>query len=65
MTSKYISYLMRMWKSEDPLKKGCFASLENPRTKKIIYFRSVEDMFAFLRDDFIMDDSVRIQNEDV
>lgn len=64
MTSKYISYLIRMWGSDESLREGCFASLEDPHTKKILYFRSAEALFAFLREDFFTDDNEKFQKED-
>jgi hypothetical protein len=49
MSKLYFSYLMRIWRSQDALHEDWFASLEEPSTKKLIHFKSIEDLFEFIR----------------
>ena len=44
------SYLLRLWRSEDPGASDWRASLEVPETGKRIGFASLEQLFAFLMD---------------
>lgn len=48
MSQNYFSYLMRIWRSEDPLQGGWFASLEEPSTNKTLFFKTMEELFVFL-----------------
>ena len=44
----YFSFLIRIWKSSDPLQEAWFASLEDPATKTLTYFKTLDDLFEFL-----------------
>ncbi len=44
----YFSYLLRMWQAEEEGRLVWRASLENPRTGKILFFASLLDLFRFL-----------------
>ena len=48
ITAKYYSYLIRIWQSEDQAKGQWFASLEDPSTKKTVYFKTMDELFSFL-----------------
>ena len=50
MTSCYSSYLLRIWRTEKQNDFEWFASLEDPKSRKVIYFKSLEQMFAFIRE---------------
>jgi len=45
----YFSFLLRIWCTPDPDGACWQASLEDPRTRQVIGFGSVEEMVAFLR----------------
>jgi len=47
-TNNYFSYLMRIWQDEDPHQEGWRASLEDPTTKQVVYFKTMEELFEFL-----------------
>lgn len=48
MTKIYLSYLLRIWQDEDSMNKNRFASLEEPSTKKMIHFKTLDELFEFL-----------------
>ena len=48
-TTHYFSYLMRIWQGEHLPGEGWLASLEDPSTKQLIYFKSIEELFGFLK----------------
>lgn len=47
--SDYISYLLCVWRSNGGCKRAWQASLQDPHTGKRIGFASLDDLFAFLR----------------
>ncbi|MBW6474776.1 MAG: hypothetical protein K0B14_16735 [Anaerolineaceae bacterium] len=47
-TTHYFSYLMRIWQGDDLPEKEWLASLEDPSTKQLTYFKSLEELFTFL-----------------
>jgi hypothetical protein len=49
MAKFYFSYLMRIWSSENAPDNDWYASLEEPSTQKLIHFKSIEDLIAFIR----------------
>ena len=49
ITSRYYSYLIRIWQDDDLPKREWLASLEDPTTQQLTYFKSLEDLFAFLQ----------------
>ncbi|MEJ2746329.1 MAG: hypothetical protein P8183_00180 [Anaerolineae bacterium] len=44
--SHYIAYLIRLWREGPGIWRGM---LENPNTGERIYFKDVDDLLAFLR----------------
>lgn len=46
----YISYLLRLWRMEDGDQPQWRAALEDPHTGQLISFTSLEELFAFLRE---------------
>jgi hypothetical protein len=46
---KYYSYLLRLWQTENPQNQGWLASLEDPHTRQVMNFTSVEQLFEFIR----------------
>ena len=48
ITAKYYSYLIRIWQSGDQAQGKWFASLEDPSTKKTVYFKTMNELFEFL-----------------
>ena len=47
---QYYSYLMRIWQSENHVENEWFASLEDPKSREVIYFKNLDQMFAFIRE---------------
>ena len=50
ITTTYFSYLIRIWQDEDLPDGTWLASLEDPSTKHVSYFKSMEELFEFLRE---------------
>ena len=50
ITAKYFSYLVRIWQGDDMPPAHWLASLEDPSQKRTLYIKSMEDLFAFLRE---------------
>jgi hypothetical protein len=48
MSKRYHSYLLRLWQPEGPEKPAWRASLEDPATRKVTSFNSLEGLFEFL-----------------
>lgn len=46
-TSSYIAYLIRLWREGPGVWRGM---LEDPNTGERIYFKDVDDLVAFLRE---------------
>lgn len=46
----YHSYLLRLWLAQEQGQTVWRASLENPRTRELLGFTSLERLFAFLQD---------------
>jgi hypothetical protein len=46
---KYYSYLLRLWQTENPQNQAWLASLEDPHTRQIVSFTSLEQLFEFLK----------------
>ena len=40
---------MRIWQEDDPPQREWLASLEDPTTKQLTYFKTIEALFAFLQ----------------
>lgn len=49
MTYKYFSFLLRIWQLENQDQEEWFASLEDPNSHEVIYFKDMENMFTKLR----------------
>jgi hypothetical protein len=49
MTSGYHAYLLRLWRVGSQQGQGWRASLEDPHTRKVLGFNSLEALFAFLQ----------------
>ena len=50
MTAHYFSYLLRIWQPDNQTADEWFASLENPKSREVVYFKNMEEMFAYLRE---------------
>ena len=48
-SADYISYLLRVWRSNGDDSSSWRASLENPHTGERMGFACLEDLFTFLR----------------
>jgi len=48
MASSYFSYLVRIWNDNNSLKGSLYVSIEEPSTKKIYHFKTLEELFDFL-----------------
>jgi hypothetical protein len=44
------SYILRLWRADEPQTAEWFASLEDPSTKERFGFSSLEQLFVFLMD---------------
>jgi len=49
ITSHYYSYLLRIWQPENPISDEWLASLEDPKSREVIYFKNMDEMFDYLR----------------
>lgn len=47
--SKYFSYLLRIWLEGDPKQRCWRAALEDPHTREIRMFESVESLFEYIK----------------
>ena len=47
--SDYLSYLLRMWRAREGGRDVWRASLHSPQTGERVTFRTLEELFAFLR----------------
>jgi hypothetical protein len=50
MSKNYFSYLMRLWHSSETAHGEWFASLEDPMTKQVLHFKSIEALYHYLLD---------------
>jgi hypothetical protein len=48
MMNKYYSYLLRLWQTNSPQPPAWRASLEDPHTRAVINFSSIEGLCKFL-----------------
>jgi hypothetical protein len=62
-TTHYFSYLMRIWQGDELPDGTWLASLEDPSTKQLIYFKSIEELFEFLKDRPDVDESQASNNQ--
>lgn len=49
-TTRYFSFLLRVWQPENEVNDGWYASLEDPKSREVVYFKNLDQMFAFLRE---------------
>ena len=49
MMKRYQSYLLRLWRGDAPEVPGWLASLEDPHTRQVVSFNSLERLFEFIR----------------
>ncbi|MDO9086444.1 MAG: hypothetical protein Q7U53_09575 [Anaerolineaceae bacterium] len=49
ITSHYYSFLLRIWQPEKQVSHEWLASLEDPKSREVIYFKNMEEMFDYLR----------------
>jgi hypothetical protein len=47
-TTRYFSYLLRIWQPENELSDEWHASLEDPKSREVIYFKNLDQMLIFL-----------------
>jgi len=45
----YLSYLLRMWRAQEKRREVWRASLQHVETGERVSFRSLDELFAFLR----------------
>ena len=50
MGSPYISYLLRIWQASDASENTWRASLEDPHTRQLVVFRSLEQLICYLEE---------------
>ncbi len=50
MTARYFSYLLRIWQPENQVGDEWLASLEDPKSREVVYFKNMEDMFSFIKE---------------
>ena len=48
MPQRYLSFLLRLWKVEDPDHPGWRASLEDPHTRQVTSFSSLATLYEYL-----------------
>jgi hypothetical protein len=49
MNRSYHSYLLRVWQSDERGQPVWLASLEDPHTRRILHFNSLEELWRFLK----------------
>jgi hypothetical protein len=49
MDKSYHAYLLRIWQSRDEPEQVWFASLEDPHTRQILMFPTLQSMFDYLQ----------------
>lgn len=54
ITTSYFSYLIRICQGDDLPRGEWLASLEDPSTKQMTYFKTMEELNEFLRKKFIV-----------
>lgn len=47
-TVHYFSYLLRIWQSENQRDDEWFVSLEDPKSREILYFKNLDQLLIFL-----------------
>ena len=47
-TTRYYSYLLRIWQPEKEVSGEWNASLEDPNSREVIYFKNLDHMLIFL-----------------
>ena len=57
IAAQYFSFLLRIWQGDDLGGAGWLASLEDPSTKQVTYFKSMEELFEFLRKRSVSDNA--------
>jgi hypothetical protein len=50
MNKSYHSYLLRVWQSDERGQPVWLASLEDPHTRRVLHFNSLEELWRFLKD---------------
>ena len=50
LTSHYYAYLLRIWQPENQIGDEWLASLEDPKSREVLYFKTLEELFYFLRE---------------
>jgi len=50
MNKTYHSYLLRVWQSDERGQPVWLASLEDPHTRRVLHFNSLEELWRFLKD---------------
>lgn len=46
--SKYIAFLLRIWPGDSPEQPAWRACLEDPHTRQILAFDSIDDLYTYL-----------------
>jgi hypothetical protein len=49
MARIYFSFLLRLWRSENPAEPAWYASLEDPHTRQVRAFRDLAALHRYLR----------------
>jgi hypothetical protein len=50
MKKTYHAYLLRFWEGGDRACPAWLASLEDPHTRRVIHFRSLEELWRYLEE---------------
>jgi len=48
MTNKYFSFLLRIWQLENQDQHEWFASLEEPKSREVVYFKDMEELSFYV-----------------
>jgi hypothetical protein len=57
MNKTYRSYLLRVWQSNERGQPVWLASLEDPHTRRVLHFNSLEELWRFLKEQVALSDS--------
>ncbi len=55
MNKSYHSYLLRIWQSDERGHPIWLASLEDPHTRRIIHFKSLEELWHYIKNQAAVD----------
>jgi hypothetical protein len=59
MNKSYRSYLLRIWQCDERGQSVWLASLEDPHTRRVLHFNSLEELWRFLKEQVATPDSTQ------